>query len=588
MQSISEIRDEFRRFITDADYSASARKATAALAELDDSVLQRTDEHDVAMLICLAGICSGLAGEGIQAGVLQKVADRYADTSVLYTGRVLPRIKEAVDRLSEGISEKSLDKLVEVADHISQGWSGYAGSEFPDAFSALAGKLGAAADRSLFLETSFISWRRGLAECATGDPESALEFFRLSLDKYREFSGYVDAVWLHTDLVIAQLMAEDVEAAESTVDAQRRYVDGVIAEAGRPPAAGASYAFHLGDVRSGGYSSFADSVGIGPQGLTSDDRALLQRYLRVSESLLSYTRSHARRDLDAAVDLFSFGWLGYLSSPYPAIFRRLARRTVGELPAAAVLLTVHVRWRGLLLAGQVRINSTDLIRTVADLCERLRAAGLDREADIALLDGAMLHFALYGKAATATWLSRRLGELRERVPGPLHAVVEALRVPPQAGLQAVLANYLGARSLYRVPDFMPALMLFGRDRGSRPELRDLELAIYGETLLINGITVHEHTPPALTAIFEELARDFLTAREQQQDVPLVSAAELAARTGRTGSAVAQVVRRFRVACQEQFDRSTGLGPEPDRLLQGRPGYRLNPLVLGEVEIHLLP
>ncbi|WP_457033078.1 hypothetical protein [Kitasatospora sp. P5_F3] len=588
MQGISEISRNLQDCATAGD--STLVPALAELENLSESILHRTDEHDLAMLLCLAGICSVRTGAGLPPAVLREVADRYADTSILYTGRVLPRIKEAIARLYEGAEEKSLEKLVEVADHISQGWPGYADSVFPEAFSGLARELSLGGGSGLFLETSFITWRRGLAECESGRPEAALNPFEASLEKYREFSYYADAAWLYADLVIARLTAGDTEAAARTADAQRRYVDGVIAEAGDLPVlADTAFAFHFGDVRSGGYSSFVDSATMGPQGLTPDDRALLRRYVRVSESLLSYARSHSERDLNAAVDLFSFGWQGYLSSPYPEIFRRLAHQVTGELPGSAVLLTAHVRWRGMLLASQLRLRSPDLIRSATELHERLRAAGLDQEADIALLDGGMLHFALYGKAATAAWLSQHLGELRERVARPLQAVVAALQVPPQAGLQAVLAGYLGARSLYRVPDFLPALGIFRQGHRSWREQRtELDLAVYGESLWINGVMIYESTPPALLAIFRELAGDLRAARAEEREVPYVPAAELAARTGRSASAIAQVVRRFRIACQEQFTRSTEIGIEPDGLLQGRPGYRLNPAVLAEAEFYLAP
>ncbi|MFF4339352.1 hypothetical protein ACFY00_05335 [Kitasatospora sp. NPDC001540] len=102
------------------------------------------------------------------------------------------------------------------------------------------------------------------------------------------------------------------------------------------------------------------------------------------------------------------------------------------------------------------------------------------------------------------------------------------------------------------------------------------------------MTIYENAPPALVSILRELARDLAAARAEGRDVPYVSAAELAARTGRSGSAIAQVVRRFRIACRDQFARSTALGVEPDSLLQGRPGYRLNPAVLGEAEFYLVP
>ncbi|WP_157597092.1 hypothetical protein [Streptacidiphilus rugosus] len=560
--------------------------ALGALGSLAESDLQRTDEHDLAILLCLAGLCAGLAGQGPSVSDLKAVADRYADTSILYTGRVLPRAKATVELVHEGLEGKSLDKLVEAADSISQGWPEYSASIFPEAFFRLSGRMSVESAAEDFRETSFITWRRGLAECAAGAADRALTSFGVSLAKYRQFSYYADAAWLYTDLVLTHLLTDDQEAAIRVLDEQRGYVDEVVAAAGhRPTTATTSYAFHLGDVRSGSYSSFVDSAAVGPQGLNEDDRALLRRYVKVSESLLAYSRSHARRDLDAAVDLFSFGWLGYLSSPYPEIFRRLAEHAEGSA-AASPLLTAHVRWRGMLQATQLRLRSTELIRTATELRDRLRAAGLDREADIALLDAGMLHFALYGKAATAAWLSPQVHELRRRVPGPLQAVVETLQVPPQAGLQSTLANYLGVRAVYRVPDFMSALGVFRRGlRGRREMPAEVDIACCGETLWINGVMIYATTPPALAAIFRELGQELRSARAEDREVAFLSSVELAARTGRTTTAIAQMVRRFRMVCQEQLDRSTELGLKPDDLLQGRPGYRFNPMLVGEVAFH---
>ncbi|MFF4339353.1 pyridoxal-phosphate dependent enzyme [Kitasatospora sp. NPDC001540] len=251
MQGIPDISRELQDCATSSEPVPAPGAALEELENLPESVLHRTDEHDLAVLLCLAGICSVRTGHGLSAAALQGVADRYADTSILYTGRVLPRIKEAIGRLYEGAEERSLDKLVEVADHISQGWPGYADSVFPRAFSGLAGELGMDGPGD-FLETSFITWRRGLEECASGSPESALRSFGASLGTYREFSYYADAAWLYADLVIAGLMAGDPEAAARTADAQRRYVEGVIAGAGERDEPGAAAVASAGTTRAGG------------------------------------------------------------------------------------------------------------------------------------------------------------------------------------------------------------------------------------------------------------------------------------------------------------------------------------------------
>jgi hypothetical protein len=591
MRYIAEIRAELEEFAAGGDSAPFPAAAIEEISRLPERDLQRTDEHDMALLVCLAAICCALAGRDIPEQALRMSADRYGEISILYTGRVMPRIKETLGQLATAVAEASLPGLVRVADLISQGWPDYRTSVFPGAFAALADTLGVGTGgRDAFLDTSFHLWRQGLAAAAADNPQEAARLFERSLRRYRRYHQYADAAWLYTDLVVSLLASGDTEAAERVLDEQRGYVRAVIADAGlRPAAAATPAAFHLGDVRSGTYSSFVDSPSVDPQWLGPDDQALLHRYVRVSESMLAYASFHFKRDLHVALDLFSFGWQGYISSPYPAIFRHLVRRVSGSSQGAPVLLTAHVRWQGLLLAGQLRLKPADLVRTTTDLYERLRAAGLDREADIALLDGGMLHLALYGKAATAAWLSRRLTDLRAQVPVPLQAVVEALQTPPLGGLQPALARYLGARSSYQVPDFMPALPVFHRDHlGRREPAPELHLAIHGESLWINGIMVYENTPPALARILQELGKEHLAAGAADRDTPFLSAAELAERTGRTPSAVVQTVRRFRIACKESFDRLTERGLEPDSVLQGRPGYRLNPAHLSEVAFHLLP
>ncbi|WP_344447522.1 hypothetical protein, partial [Kitasatospora nipponensis] len=72
MQGISEISRNLRAAATAGD-STPAGPALAELEDLSESILHRTDEHDLAMLLCLAGICSVRTGAGLPAGGLHRV-----------------------------------------------------------------------------------------------------------------------------------------------------------------------------------------------------------------------------------------------------------------------------------------------------------------------------------------------------------------------------------------------------------------------------------------------------------------------------------------------------------------------------------
>jgi hypothetical protein len=113
-------------------------------------------------------------------------------------------------------------------------------------------------------------------------------------------------------------------------------------------------------------------------------------------------------------------------------------------------------------------------------------------------------------------------------------------------------------------------------RRNPPGSVQLEVTLYGRLLSLEGITVHEITPDPLVGILEVLGAEFISSRQKGKDIPLLSAAELSARTGRTPAALAQTVRRFRTMCQQRFKEATDWQISPDAVIQGRPGYRLNP------------
>ncbi|MFF4603454.1 hypothetical protein ACFY12_11975 [Streptomyces sp. NPDC001339] len=556
------------------EYIAGDRRvAVADLVDVPAADLRQADEHDVAVLLLLGELCARMADGTTAAPTLLETAERYVNTSFFYTGRILPRTRELIELLGRAVRERSLDLLTEVADHLSQGWAGYADSVFPTAFMRLADASGLKAKPELFSRVSFVLWNEGLKAAAANAPERALPLFRDSLERYRRYRYYADASWLHTDLVITQLLAGNKGEASAVLEAQRDYVEEVLAA--HPPTAsdaGRRFAFHLGDVQSGTYSTFVESSALRPTELTERDRELLMRYVHTSEFLISACRYGARRDFDAALDVFSFGWATYQQSPYPRMFQHLADRYLQSSESWNVHLTAYERWHRMLCSYRVRVKPHVLIDTAATLHDRLGYAGLEACASLILLDTAVLHARLHGRSDAVDWITRYLRDLRPTVPETLGAVVDYLQAPQSTERRRLLSRYIGLRADHLAPEFLSL------DLGDEqlPEPNRLEVTLYGPLLSVEGITVHEITPKPLIDILRVLGREFTQSRAEGLDVPLLSAAELSQRTNRTSAALAQTVRRFRGACQERFHETTNWDIIQDAIIQGRPGYRLNP------------
>lgn len=556
------------------EHVAGGRRAVVSdVVDVPASELRQADEHDVALLLLLGELCARMDGGTSAAPTLLATAEKYVTTSFFYTGRILPRTRELIDLLDRAVRERSLDLLTEVADHLSQGWAGYAGSLFPAAFARLAAEAGFEVGPEAFARVSFVLWREGLEAAAANDPERAVPLFEDSLERYRTYRYFADASWLHTDLVIAHLLAGRQEEAAAELEAQRAYVEKVLAE--HPSSASGaerSFAFHLGDVQSGQYSTFVESSALRPAELTERDRGLLLRYVRTSEFLLSACRYGVQRDLDAALDVFSFGWATYQQSPYPRIFRRLGDRYLESAEKWNVHLTAYENWHRMLRSYRIRVKPGALIDTAATLHDRLGHAGLDACASLVLLDTAVLHARLHGRDTSVEWITRYLRELRPALPDALGAVADYLQAPRHTERGRLLSRYIGLRTGHLAPEFLSLDL----DDEQLPEPNRLEVTLYGPLLSIEGITVHESTPQPLIDILRVLGRDFEEHLAAGTEVPFLSAAELAERTNRTSAALAQTVRRFRIACQERFREVADHSLIQDAVLQGRPGYRLNP------------
>jgi hypothetical protein len=376
------------------------------------------------LLLFLAALCSHIYGsESVSAEILE-VARRYQEASFLYTGRVIPRIKEMIELLDHSVNGRSGNSLVEAADHLSQGWSAYSDSVFPSAFTRLADNLGIAEEAESFAKTSFTCWQKGLESAAANSPVQAKALFEESLLRYRRYHYYADTAWLFTDVVITQLMAGFVHEATTTLNQQRRYVEEILTS--HPPAPDSRdrpSAFQLGDVRSGGYTTFVESVTLHPHELTEQDREVLLRYVRTSEFLVAACRHRSRRDFYSALDLFSFGWTAFPDSPYPQILQHLADRYgAGDAPWN-VYLTAYAMWHQMLRMSRVHARSHVFIETAVSLHDRLSHAGMRNHADVALLDAAILHAQVHGKRATVEWITRYVTELRTEIPDILRVTV---------------------------------------------------------------------------------------------------------------------------------------------------------------------
>jgi hypothetical protein len=590
---MSSVAERYRRL---EEHAAGGRRAVASeLVDVPASDLRQAEEHDVALLLVLGELCARAEGGESAAPTLLATAARYVDTSFLHTGRILPRTRELIGLLDRAVRERSLDLLLEVADHFSQGWAGYADSVFPTAFARLAAAIGVAAEPAAFARVSFTLWREGLDAAADDDAERAVPLFRASLERYRRYRYYADASWLHTDLVIAHLLAGRQEEAADELEAQRAYVEKVLAEdppteprptgsgptqpgptgsgpTGSGPGEGQSFAFHLGDVRSGRYSTFVESAALRPRELTERDRALLLRYVRASEFLLSAARYGARRDFDAALDVFTFGWAAYRRSPYPRIFRQLGDRYLEAGERGSAHLTAYENWHRMLRGYRVRVKPGALVGTASALRDRLAHAGLDACAALVLLDTAVLHARLHGRRTAVEWVTRYLRDLRPIVPEALGVVSGYLQASRDTERGQLLSRYIGLRAAHLAPEFLSLDL----DDEHLPGPDRLEVALYGSLLSIEGVTVHERTPQPLVDVLRVLGQDWERHRAAGTEPPFLSAAELAERTGRTTAALAQTVRRFRMACAERFGAVADLGIGQDAVLQGRPGYRLNP------------
>jgi len=182
------------------------------------------------------------------------------------------------------------------------------------------------------------------------------------------------------------------------------------------------------------------------------------------------------------------------------------------------------------------------------------------------------------RTEAATTLARNVVELRDQAPGLLHVLTPAIDIDDPDELEPILTTYSACRATHAVPGLLDALADLRRPGDHRT---DLHIRLYGDTLFVNGVRILDPCPRPMREVLAALAAD--TARTP---IPYRSSSDLAERTGRSPAAIVQTIRRLRLACTDRLHAATGHTYDKEALVQGRPGYRLNPATV--TTIHVAP
>ncbi|CAM3725466.1 hypothetical protein [Nocardiopsis rhodophaea] len=561
------------------DFGPELVEEAISTARTNPGVLvNKVSEHEFAMLILLCELGADIFREPDDRPDLTSLCERFASDSILYIGRILPRAIEAIGLLRDAVAEQSVETVIEVCDHASQGWPDYAETVFPTAFWQLARTMSSETRLTELQDTSYVLWLRGLAAAKEGDGTPAREFLERSLERYRAYDYYADTAWLYTDLVLTDIMLGLPDRATTAAEEQRSYVETVLRERTASAAQTGRLAFHLGDVHSGRYQTFVEQAVLRDPVLRDEDAGLLWRYVGVSESLLSAVRWQSRSHLESALDRFSNGWRTFLDSSYPDIFARVGRAALGERNDANVYLPVDAMWRHLLLMYRRKVEPATLSSAFQTVQERLRNAGLSDELDVLRLDTTLLTWALHGRDSAAEWCAPHVHGLRKRAPTLVSALIDALNSTDMDAPVTAAMTYLAERAKYPVPDFASMLELLSAWQFQRDAVNRVEISLHGNELFVDGFRVYSHCPPALRAILSALASELDRGRARGEEPAFLRAGELAQSTGRSTASLVQAIRRFRMACTDVMGDAIG----QEDVLQGRPGYRLNPATVSSV------
>jgi len=566
----------------------TVKHALAEVRALPDNELLNSDEHDLGLLWLLAAVSAHRYGLEYPTRDIDASINRFTAGSMRYTGRIVPRVKDLLVLLERAVRSAELDLFVDIADHISQGWSGYVMSAFPEALHLLARSTSKAHSVGLvptvatLTTTSYTLWLDGHRATRRGEPARARGLYNESLWRYRRLRYTADAAWLYTDLVMNALLEDDSSAASALMAQQQRYVDSVVSGSGAAP--DGDHALWTRDVSSGGYSTFVESRLIGGDvALSAADQAMLRRFCTVSQLLVSATATGSS-DLQAAVDSFSFGWRTFATTDYPAIFALLAQRLGSSCDPVS---TANAMWRDLLVLPTVEATSQVLLAHAELLEARLVRARLWDEAATATFDAAVLHASLYGRAGTVVWLERYRERSGERVTHLRRAAEQAILQPPGDGNESMLTSYLSVRSQFPEPPFFLAVPAIVGRRASGRRLVELELR--GNTLLVSGLPVATDMPVLVRRILALLIHDWSHAVMAGGEPPFRAANELAGLEESTPAAVTQAMFRLRRSMRDRLAHDTNGVVDDSTVLQGRPGYRLNPACIDKaVLIETLP
>lgn len=555
--------------------------AIATVRSNPGSVVNKASEHEFAMLVLLCELGSAVFSKHDQLPDLTALIERFRKDSVLYSGRILPRVVEAIGLLRDALAQQSTATLIEVCDHVSQGWPDYSNTVFPTAFWRLSQTVSPDIPIEKFRDTSYVLWLRGLAAARDADTEQAYQLLERSLRHYRSYDYYADTAWLYADLIMMSIILGVPERAAEYLEEQRSYVKRVLRERGASNPSTGREAFHFGDVYSGRYQTFVEQVVLREPVLRDEDAGLLWRYVRVGEFLLNAARWQSVTDLQGALDRFSNGWKSFLGSSYPCIFDQVAHASLGENSGTNVYLPADALWRHILLTYRRTPSPMRLSAAFQQLEERLRHAGLLVEIDVLRLDTTLLTWALHGRDTAVEWCAPHVEDLRQRIPSLVSPLVDALNARPEDTSATAALAYFAERTKYAAPEFTSMLELLGNWHHHGGAQNRVEVSLNGKELFVDGFRIYVQCPPALRDILVALKRDLDQGRRQRECVPYLRAGDLAARTGRPASALTQAVHRFRVACSDVIGNEIN----QETVFQGRPGYRLNPDTVDLVTIH---
>lgn len=539
-----------------------------AINRLTDEQLRYEPEHRVATLWWLAAIVARMRGLEEQVPGSDLVG-RFSALSRHFSGRIMAKSHQILGLIDDAVSAQDPALVVAIADHISQGWPAYPDSPFPRALVALTKDFpGPTLTLSEATNTSYVHWQRGLGLARTGNFGEASKEFETASKAYERLSYVSDAAWLYVDRIVCALGTGKPAQAAELRDDQITYLDKIL-ETSPPSEEDAFWSF---DDVSDDYSTFVEVRHLGEQPLSERDREILLSYVQVSNHLLRASRT-SPAELVSAVDVFSFGWRSFGQSPYPAIFQRLADALeISQFEPSSC----YESWLDLLVLPRVLPVAEHHFDRFDQLERRLIRAGLEEEACVAVLDAAVIGYVLFGRATASGWLAPRRHRPNALVPELLTAAMKCLQTPMGFSHEGALSAYLTGRSATTQPAFTDAIISLADARRGRTS-RNLQVRLTPTTFSVSGVIIYSPVPPVVGALLDLLIGEFIETTDRGEFPEPLASTVLAERLDLSPGAVTQAIHRLRSALRRRFEECLS-GPLHDTsVLQGRPGYRINPL-----------